>query len=104
MSGQVLFWLGMVFGFGGIVAYFSVLTFGPQASRLVNGAGLFLTGLGLIQTAFVVRLASPSHAWLNANLAIVALCLAVFAQTLAIVRNRKAWDGVDRRSGEPAAT
>jgi hypothetical protein len=44
-----------------------------------------------------VRDAPPGAAWFNAERRIAALCLAVVAQSVSVLRNRRSWDGVDRR-------
>jgi hypothetical protein len=94
------------FGAGAIVVYVVALAMRPRAVRVLNGAGLFFTGLGLIQAAVWFRDTPPSVAWFNRDIAIAALCLAVAVQSYSVLRNRKAWDGVDRRGdapdGEPA--
>jgi len=95
------------FGAGGIVVYFVALAMRPRVVRILNGSGLFFTGLGLIQAAVWFHDTPPSVAWFNRDVAMVALCLAVAIQCVAVLRNRRAWDGVDRRSpasaeGEPA--
>jgi ABC-type cobalamin transport system permease subunit len=98
MSQGLLSGAALAFGGAAVVVYFVVLAMRPRLVRLLNGSGLFFTGLGLIQASFWMRGAAPGAAWLNAELAIVALCIAVAAQSVSVLRNRKAWDGVDRRA------
>ena len=98
MSRDALGWAALAFGAAAVVIYFVVLAMRPRVVRLLNGSGLFFTGLGLIQASIWVRDAAPGGAWFNAELAIAALCLAVVAQSVSALRNRKAWDGVDRRA------
>jgi hypothetical protein len=93
--------IALGFGWLAILVYFVVLAMRPRIVRMLNGSGLFFSGLGLIQASIWVRDSSPSVAWFNADIAIGALCIAVAAQSVSALRNRKAWDGVDRR--EPAA-
>jgi hypothetical protein len=96
------------FGAAAIVVYFVALALRPRVVRVLNGSGLFFTGLGLIQAAVWLRDTPTSVAWFNRDIAIVAFCLAVVIQSVSVLRNRKAWDGTDRRSpaaapnGEPA--
>jgi hypothetical protein len=97
---DLLGWAALAFGGGAVVVYFAVLAMRPGVVRILNGSGLFFTGLGLIQASIWVRDATPGRAWINAELAIGALCLAVVVQSLSVLRNRKAWDGVDRRARE----
>ena len=104
MSRDALGWAALAFGAAAVVIYFVVLAMRPRIVRLLNGSGLFFTGLGLVQASIWVRDAAPGAAWFNAELAVAALCLAVVAQSASALRNRKAWDGVDRRgaAGEGA--
>jgi hypothetical protein len=97
MSQGLLGWAALAFGLGAVVVYFAVLAMRPGVVRMLNGSGLFFTGLGLIQAGVWVRDAQLRAAWLNAELAVAALCIAVVVQSLSVLRNRKAWDGVDRR-------
>jgi hypothetical protein len=94
------------FGAAGIVVYFVALAMRPKMVRVLNGSGLFFSGLGLIQAAVWFRDTPPSVAWFNRDIAICTFCLAVAIQCYAVLRNRRAWDGVDRRAGpadgEPA--
>ena len=98
MSREALGWAALAFGAGAVVVYFVVLAMRPRLVRVLHGSGLFFTGLGLIQASIWVRDAAPGPAWLNAELAIAALSLAAVAQSASALRNRKAWDGVDRRA------
>jgi len=98
MSRDALGWAALAFGAAAVVIYFVVLAMRPRIVRLLNGSGLFFTGLGLVQASIWVRDAQPGAAWFNAELAVAALCLAVVAQSASALRNRKAWDGVDRRT------
>ena len=98
MSREALGWAALAFGAAALVVYFVVLAMRPRVVRLLNGSGLFFTGLGLIQASIWVRDAALGAAWFNAELAVAALCLAVVAQSASALRNRKAWDGVDRRA------
>jgi hypothetical protein len=98
MSRDALGWAALAFGAAAVVVYFVVLAMRPRLVRVVNGSGLFFTGLGLIQASIWVRDAAPGSAWFNAALAIAALSLAAVAQSVSALRNRRAWDGVDRRA------
>jgi hypothetical protein len=92
MSRETLVWMGLAFGTAAIVIYCMVLALRPGISRMLNGSGLFFTGLGLIQVALWVRYAGPAPTWFNADVALVALSVAVVVQSLAALRDR-AWDG-----------
>ena len=97
MSAHTLYWVGIVGGFSAVAAYFVALAIRPKWVRVVNGSSLFLTGLGLMQLSILVRNTPLGISWFNANVAVVALVLAVLVQAYAVLRNRGAWDGVDRR-------
>jgi hypothetical protein len=97
MSREMLFWIALVFGVAAIIVYVVVLAMRPRIVRMLNGSGLFLTGLGLMQVAVVVRSAPAYPTWFNANSAVWLLSVAVIAQCAAVLRNRRAWDGLDRR-------
>ena len=101
MTAQILYWLGIIGGFGAICAYFVALALRPKWIRVLNGSALFFTGLGLMQSAILIRDTRVGPSWFNANVAVVALLIAVVVQSYAVLRNRRAWDGVDRR-GEHA--
>lgn len=92
---QTLGWLGVATAAFAIVVYFVVLVQRPGWPRLLNGSGLFFTGLALTQAPFVLRPAPAVS--LNAAFAVAFLVLAVLGQSVAALRNRKSWDGVDRR-------
>ena len=97
MTAAILYWASLGFGLAALIVYVGVLATKPRIARMVNGSGLFLNGLGLIEISFWVRHASSAGAWFNADLAVAALCLAALAQSVVVLRNSSSWDGVDRR-------
>jgi hypothetical protein len=97
MSAVFLSWTSLGFGVAALIVYVGVLATKPRIARMVNGSGLFLNGLGLIEISFWVRQPPPAAAWVNADLAVAALCLAALAQSVVVLRNSSSWDGVDRR-------
>ena len=101
MSPAVLIWSSLAFGAAALLVYFGVLVTRPRIARMVNGSGLFLNGLGLIETSFWLRQAPPGAASFNATLAVAALCLAALAQSVVVLRNSRSWDGVERRDTSP---
>ncbi len=98
MNAHALYWVGVCGGFFAIAAYFVALAIRPKWVRVLNGSALFFTGLGLMQMAILVRTQALGPGWFNANIAVLALSLAVAVQAYAVLRNRKAWDGVERRT------
>ena len=97
MSPAVLSWTSLGFGVAAMLLYCAVLATRPRVVRMVNGSGLFLNGLGLIEVSIWVRHAPPGSAWFNANVAVAALCLAAVAQGVSVLRNSRSWDGGERR-------
>ena len=97
---QALGWIGLAAGVLAIVLYVVVLIQKPSTTRLLNGSGLFFTGLALTQAPFVVH-PQPAAAD-NAGWAVLFMSLAAVLQALAAIRNRRAWDGVERRGNGPA--
>jgi hypothetical protein len=97
----ILIWASLAFGAAALLVYVGVLATRPRIARMVNGSGLFLNGLGLIETSFWLRETPPGLASVNAELAVAALCLAALAQSVVVLRNSRSWDGVDRRNTPP---
>ena len=104
MSAHALYWIGVCGGVFAIAAYFIALAIRPMWVRVLNGSALFFTGVALMQVGMLVRSQALGPGWFNANAAVVGLLLAVAVQTYAVLRNRKAWDGVERRSPAPDPT
>jgi hypothetical protein len=100
MSDQ-LAWLCYAGAAAALLFYFFVWVRRPSVIRLLNNAGLLFTGLGLglLPMALIGRTPGDDHYVL---LTIAFLWLALLAQAVAAFRERRAWDGVDRRSGAPA--
>ena len=98
MSAQALYWIGVSGGFFAIAAYFVALAIRPKWVRVLNGSALFFTGLALMQLGMLIRNEPLGPGWFNANAAVFGLLLAVAVQAYAVLRNRRAWDGVDRRA------
>jgi hypothetical protein len=95
-----LSWIGIVVGAAAVLAYFGAIALRPNLVRIVNGFGLFFTGLGLVQTGLLARQAEPTS-WLNADIAVIALSIAAAMQVYGALRHRGAWDGADRRAEVP---
>lgn len=88
-------WIGLAAGVVAMVLYIVVLLQRPGVTRLLNGSGLFFTGLALTQAPFILR-PEPASAT-NTAWAVLFMSLAAALQSLAAIRNRRAWDGVERR-------
>lgn len=92
---QALGWIGLAAGVVAIALYIVVLVQRPNVTRLLNGSGLFFTGLALTQAPFILH-PGPASAT-NTAWAVLFMSLAALLQSLAAIRNRRAWDGVERR-------
>jgi hypothetical protein len=92
---RLLCWLGAAVA---LVAYFAALAARPSAIRMLNGSGLFFTGVALLATSGLVG-AVEAAGRVAANFAVLFLVLAAVLQALAALRNRRSWDGLDRRGG-----
>ena len=101
MSSAALAWVSLGFGVAAMLVYIGVLATKPRIARMVNGSGLFLNGLGLIEVSLWIRQAPPGAAAFNATLAVAALCFAALAQSVVVLRNSRSWDGVERRQTRP---
>jgi hypothetical protein len=96
MTDEVLAWLAYGGAILAVLVYFWAWLRRPAAIRLLNNAGLFFTGLGLL---FVPLFMPRDYAQADryAVFSVVFLLLALAAQILAAFRERRAWDGLDRR-------
>jgi hypothetical protein len=97
VSGSAAFgWAGFFAGLFGLVVYIVMALRRPDASRLLNGSGLLLASLALLQARALAEAAVGAPAF-AIQACIVLLILSVAAQAAAVLRNRRAWDGVERR-------
>ena len=99
----ILFALSVALSAAGIVVYFVVLLRRPSVVRLLNGSGLFFSAVALAQVALVIHRAPLGPVYTNLAWAVILLSAAVLVQAAAALRNRKAWDGVERRASDNAA-
>ena len=87
-----------------VVVYFYVIARRPQWIRLLNGSSLLFTGVALSLIAALLPRAAGVGALTTIAVTVALLIAAVLVQSWAALRNRKAWDGVDRRrSGDADA-
>jgi hypothetical protein len=80
-----------------VVVYFYVLARRPAWIRLLNGSSLFFTGVALSMIAAVLPRAAALGSLFTIAVTVALLIAAVLVQSWAALRNRKAWDGVERR-------
>lgn len=95
----VLTWASGLTALAAIGVYFYVLARRPQWVRLLNGSGLFFTGLALTQVAVLLPGAAARGALFTIAVTVALLIAAVLAQSWSALQNRRAWDGVERRAG-----
>ena len=95
----ILTWASGLAALGAIVVYFYVLARRPRWVRLVNGSGLFFTGAALSQVAVLLPRAPAQGGLFTIAVTVALLIAAVVAQSWGAMRNRRAWDGVERRAG-----
>jgi hypothetical protein len=95
----VLNWASGLAALVAIAVYFYVLARRPQWVRLLNGSGLFFTGVALTQVAVLLPGAAERGALNTIAVTVALLIAAVLAQSYSALRNRRAWDGVERRAG-----
>ncbi len=93
---SALGWVGLAAGLVGLATYVLVVLRQPEVVRMLNGSGLMLTSLALTQARAMIG-ASEGPTAFPVQAAVTLLILAVLAQAAAALRNRRAWDGVERR-------
>ena len=96
--GAALGWAGLVTGLAGLAVYILLALRRPDAMRMLNGSGLLLASLALLQARILVEAAAGGAAF-TVQASLVLLIASVIAQASAGLRNRRAWDGVERRRG-----
>ena len=98
MSEDLLSWLAYGGALVAVAVYILVWVRRPNVIRLLNNSGLFFTGMGLVFIPlFMTRDAAGASADRYATFSVIFLLLALAAQVLAAFRERRAWDGLDRR-------
>ena len=98
MSEDLISWLAYGGALVAVAVYVLVWVRRPNVIRLLNNSGLFFTGMGLVFIPlFMTRDAAGAGADRYATFSVVFLLLALAAQVLAALRERRAWDGLDRR-------
>ena len=99
----ILTWASGLTALIAIAVYFYVLARRPQWIRLLNGSGLFFTGLALAQVAVLLPRAASQGSLFTIAVTVALLIAAVLAQSWSALRNRRSWDGIDRRTGSEGA-
>lgn len=91
---NTLAWFCVAGAVAALLLYFMVWARRPSTIRLLNNSGLLFTGLGL---GLLPRAFGEADDGRYAALAVGFLWLALLSQSVAAFRERRAWDGVDRR-------
>ena len=87
MTILILYWLGLTGGGAAVLIYFVQIAMLRKTVRLVSGAGLFFTGIGLAQSAIALH-AVPANQTIPGAVAVVALLIAVYFQAVSALRQR----------------
>ena len=90
--------IGFLAGLLALGVYLVVIVRHPHWVRMLNGSGLLLTGMALLPSPGLLMHVQPPAVF-DAQAVVVLLISAVVAQSVAALRNRRAWDGVERRTG-----
>jgi hypothetical protein len=93
----VLTWASGLCALVAVGIYFYVLARRPAWIRMLNGSSLVFTGVALSLIAATLPRAAEQGALFTIAVTVALLIAAVVVQSWAALRNRKAWDGVDRR-------
>ena len=100
MMDQILGWASLAAALVAVGIYVWLVASRARMIRLMTSFGLFLTGLALFQGPNIL---ARTEGDLNVRLAIGVLIIAVVVQTIAALRTRPAWTGVDRRAERVAS-
>ena len=100
MLDQILGWACLAAALSSVGVYVFLIASRARMIRLMTCLGLFLTGLALFQGPNIL---AQTEGDLNVRLAIGVLIVAVAVQTVAALRTRPRWSGVDRRAERPAS-
>jgi hypothetical protein len=85
-----LYWLGLAGAAAAVVIYLAQVALFRKTVRLVSGAGLFFTGVGLAEAAIAVHAAGADTSRATpAAIAVVALLIAVYFQSVSALRSRR---------------
>ena len=87
---DVLYWLGLAGGAAAVVIYLVQIAMLRKTVRLVSGAGLFFTGVGLAEASVAMHAVSADASRATPGaVAVVALLIAVYFQGVSALRQRR---------------
>ena len=99
----VLYWLGLAGAAAAVAIYLMQVAVLRKTVRLVSGAGLFFTGVGLAEAAIALHAAgADSSRTTPGAVAVVALLIAVYFQGASALRQRRARAADDAQAGGAA--
>jgi Na+/phosphate symporter len=88
---NVLYWVGLLGAAAAVVIYFMQIARFRKWVRLVTGAGLFFTGLGLAEASVAMHVMGTDMERAVPNaVTVAALLAAVYFQSVAALRSRQA--------------
>ncbi|HEY1881100.1 MAG TPA: hypothetical protein VGG68_14330 [Caulobacteraceae bacterium] len=86
----VLYWLGLAGAAAAVVLYFVQIAMLRKTVRVVSGAGLFFTGVGLAEAAIAMHAGGPDASRATPGaIAVAALLIAVYFQAVSALRTRR---------------
>ena len=99
----VLYWLGLAGAAAAVGIYLVQVAVLRRTVRLVSGAGLFFTAVGLAEAAIALHAAGvdPGRTTPGA-VAVVSLLIAVYFQGASALRQRRGREAADRQVGGAA--
>ncbi len=87
----VLYWLGLAGAAAAVVIYLVQVAMLRKTVRLVSGAGLFFTGVGLAEAAIAMHAGGLDASRTTPGaVSVVALLIAVYFQGVSALRQRRA--------------
>jgi len=90
---EILYWVGLLGAAAAVIIYFVQIAMLRRTVRLVSGAGLFFTGVGLAEAAIAMHAGGPDASRATPGaIAVVALLIAVYFQSVSALRTRRARD------------
>lgn len=88
---NIFYWVGLLGAAAAMVIYFAQIARFKKWVRLVTGAGLFFTGLGLAEASVSMHVMGADMDRVMPNaITVAALLAAVYFQSVAALRQRKA--------------
>jgi hypothetical protein len=88
---DILYWIGLAGAAVAVLVYFLQVAIFRKTVRLVTGAGLFFTGVGLAAASFAMHAPGADVGRILPNAeCVIALLIAVYFQAVGALRQRRA--------------